>query len=210
VAGINVTDPAAEPFTVTTPVELIDTVTATGLELIVPNCSVTVEVDEPPLACTPAVPIDSEHGLTVTFLPEARGEVAGKVDAATSKIHEPYFITPVAVPSVELILNEGVAAEPKRLSDVVEVVPKDGKPLAKPKLLSSTPCTTAAPVVGLMAADVLVVATSAPGAGVLSPPPHAARNIELDINMAAKEILLKRTKYLLLKIYKYCIKLFNT
>ena len=113
-------------------------------------------------------------------------------------------MAPVAVPSLELMLNEGDAPEPERVSDVAEVVPKDGTPLAKLKLLSSTACTTAAPVVGLIAADVLVFATSAAGAGLLSPPPHAARRMVPDTNIAAKEILLKRIRYLCYK-YTKCV-----
>ena len=174
VAGTNVALPTVEPFTVTTPVELTDTVTDTGLELVVPSTRNTLAVAEVPSAFTPAVATLSVHGLTVTLLPSARGVPEGKVDVATVKMHEPYVMAPDAVLTPEVRLKEGVAPDPESVSDVADVVPKDGTPLAKVKSLPSTPCTTAAPVVGLIAAAVLVVATSGTGVSALSPPPHAA------------------------------------
>ena len=66
---------------------------------------------------------------------------------------------PDAVPSVELMANEGAAPVPESFSDVGVVVPKEGIPALKAKSLSSTLLTTAAPVASVMAAEILLLAT---------------------------------------------------
>ncbi len=77
VAATNGVLPTIEPFTVTTPAELTDTGTETGLDVLVPNTKDTVDVDEVSLAFNLAVSTDKVHGLTVTVLPAARGWSTG-------------------------------------------------------------------------------------------------------------------------------------
>jgi hypothetical protein len=77
---------------------------------------------------------------------------------------------------------------------VADVVPKEGTPELKPKLLSSTPLTTAAPDCGLMAADVLVEAIGAGESDPLLLPPQATSKALPLKTRQARENLLKFIK----------------
>ena len=89
-AAVRVTVPRVELPTVTTPVGLIDTVTVTGVELVAPNCRVTVEDTGVPLLERPLVATSSSHRVTVIGCPPtARGLPVGNVDWVILKMHEP-------------------------------------------------------------------------------------------------------------------------
>ena len=188
-------------LTVTTPVALIDTDMEIGLELIVPSSKVRVVGTAMPLPLIPTVATIRLHGLMVSVLPCAKGEVAAKLDLATVKMHEPKFMVPDAEPSAELMSNEGAAPLPDSFRDVADVVPKPGTPELNSKLLSSTLFTNAVPVCGVISAERLLLAIG--GGDPLSPllPPQAdSKALPLKIRQA-RETLLKIIK--ILKKYHY-------
>ena len=178
-------------FNVTTPVALIDTDTVMGLELIVPSSKVTVVGVAMPSPLMPAVATDRVQGLTVNVLPCARGWLGAKLDCDTVKMHDPKVMEPDAVPSAELMANEGVVPLPESFRDVAEVVPKAGTPVLKSKLLSSTLLTNVAPVCGVISAERLLLAMGAGESCPLSllPPQADSKALPLKTRQARETLL---------------------
>jgi hypothetical protein len=186
------------PFTVRTPVGLIDTTTGTPLDVVPLSTKEAVVFCELPSAGKPAVATVRSHGLTVNRLPSSRGpEVKG--DEVTLKMHEPYVMVPDARRPPEAMLKVGVAPEPESVSVVVDVVPNAGTPLAKVKVLFSIACTAEGPVAELIGTTVLAAATG--GADVLSLLPQAASNMLAPITMPAKANL---TNFITASFMKHC------
>lgn len=126
------------------------------------------------MALAPEVAAVNEQGFTVTLLPAASGELAGKVDVVIVKMHEPKVVGPDAAKPSALIANAGVAELLVKASVVGVVVPKAGTPVVNEKGWF----TTEAAVVAVTAAVVLLVEVVVVTGVELPPPPQAARAAE--------------------------------
>jgi hypothetical protein len=156
-------------LTVTVPFSAISTVRSLDTEALLPRTKDTARATAFSLDRRPAVLTVMLQGLTVTVLPRARGDEAGKVDVVTVKMHEPNPRLPLAEPSEELTLKLEALFS---VTVVAEVVPKLDTPDEKTKGSAVTPATELAVTAAVTLLDATNVCGSSP------PPPHAA-------NMAA-------------------------
>ena len=102
-------------------------------------------------------------------------EPAGKVDAVMVKIQEPNVVEPVAVAPSALMANAGVSPVLVKATIVGVVVPKSGTPAEKMK----GSFTTAAAVLAVTGAKVLLVGVNVAKGADVPPPPQAAKAVEI-------------------------------
>ena len=101
-------------------------------------------------------------------------EPDGNVDAVMVKIQEPKVVAPVAVAPSALMANAGVSPVLVKATIVGVVVPKSGTPAAKVK----GSFTTAAAVLAVTGARVLLVGVNVVMGADVPPPPQAAKAAE--------------------------------
>ena len=169
-----VTVPIVTPLMMTEPSALITTGRFLPFEFKVPNTNFTSRLLSRPLALPPDVAALIWQGLTRTLWPTASLEPDGKVDAVMVKIQEPNVVAPVAVAPSALMANAGVSPVLVKATIVGVVVPKSGTPAAKVK----GSFTTAAAVLAVTGASVLLVGVNVVMGADVPPPPQAAKAAE--------------------------------
>ena len=83
------TVPKVIPPTETDPLLFKTTGIDRGLDVLVPRTRLALRFDEAPLAVAPAVATVMLQGLMINVLPKPNGELAGNVDVAMVRTHEP-------------------------------------------------------------------------------------------------------------------------
>lgn len=194
---VKVTDPAevlpmtTEPLLFTVMFNLI------GLEGVVPKTRTTSREAGMPLALAPLVLAFMLHGFTLTTLPRANGDSAGKVEAVTVKIHDPKVVTPDAVLPLLVIVKAGVAlllvkatvVGPARVTGVaLAVLSVPEKPLLKVATIGAAFVVAGTKAATLVAVTAAVISAFATGtvAGESLPPQaaNAAANVRPKANLA--------------------------